>query len=197
MREDIGIYIHIPFCIKKCFYCDFVSYETKEDIVEKYIDAVIEEILQNSEILSQYNIKTIYFGGGTPSFIDSKYIVKIMNILKQFTINNSLEEVTIEINPNSASIDKLKDYYSCGINRLSIGLQSTHDKILNNIGRSHKFIDFKNTLENTNKIGFNNISVDLMYPLPGLNLNLFKDSLNTIVKLKNKFKIKHISVYNL
>lgn len=198
MRENIGIYIHIPFCNKKCFYCDFVSFDNKEEIIEDYIDALCLEILQNAEILSEYTISTIYFGGGTPSFIDSKYITKIMNTLKLFITNiNSLKEVTIEVNPNSASLEKLLDYYNSGINRLSIGLQSTHDKILRNIGRTHSFKDFKYTLENAKKAGFTNISVDLIYPLPGLNITSFKDSLNSIMKLKDEYNIRHISVYNL
>lgn len=197
MRENISIYIHIPFCKKKCFYCDFVSFDNKDELIQKYVDALCEEILKNAEILSEYNIKTIYFGGGTPSIIDSKYIVQIMNILKLFNINNNLEEVTIEVNPNSITPVKLQDYYNCGINRLSIGLQSTHDKILRNIGRSHTFKDFKDTLKNAKNAGFTNISVDLIYPLPGLNLTSFKDSLNSIMKLKDEFNIKHISVYNL
>jgi len=198
MREDIGIYIHIPFCMKKCFYCDFVSYANKEDIIEEYIDALCMEILQNAEILSEYNISTIYFGGGTPSYIDSKYIAKVMDTLKLFVTDASpLKEVTIEVNPNSTSLEKLTDYYNSGINRLSIGLQSTHDKILRNIGRTHSFKDFKSTLENAKKAGFTNISVDLMYPLPGLNITSFKDSLNSIMKLKDEYNIRHVSVYNL
>ena len=198
MREDIGIYIHIPFCKKKCFYCDFVSFENKEDIIDEYIDAISIEILKNAEILSEYNIKTIYFGGGTPSFIDSKYIVKIMNTLKLFIPDeNTLKEVTIEVNPNSVTLEKIYDYYNCGINRLSIGLQSTHDKVLRNIGRSHTFKEFKETLQNAKKAGFSNMSLDLMYPLPGLNITAFKDSLNSIINLKDEYNIKHISVYNL
>lgn len=198
MRENIGIYIHIPFCYKKCFYCDFVSYENKEDIIEEYIDALCMEILQNAEILSEYTISTIYFGGGTPSYIDSKYITKVMDTLKLFVTDaSSLKEVTIEVNPNSASLEKLTDYYNSGINRLSIGLQSTHDKILRNIGRTHSFKDFKSTLENAKNAGFTNVSVDLMYPLPGLNITSFKDSLNSIMKLKDEYNIRHVSVYNL
>ena len=198
MRENIGIYIHIPFCYKKCFYCDFVSYENKEDIIEEYIDALCMEIIQNAEILSEYTISTIYFGGGTPSYIDSKYITKVMDTLKLFVTDaSSLKEVTIEVNPNSASLEKLSDYYNSGINRLSIGLQSTHDKILRNIGRTHSFKDFKSTLENAKNAGFTNISVDLMYPLPGLNITSFKDSLSSIMKLKDEYNIRHVSVYNL
>ena len=198
MRENIGIYIHIPFCYKKCFYCDFVSYENKEDIIEEYIDALCMEILQNAEILSEYTISTIYFGGGTPSYIDSKYIAKVMDTLKLFVTDASpLKEVTIEVNPNSTSLEKLTDYYNSGINRLSIGLQSTHDKILRNIGRTHSFKDFKSTLENAKNAGFTNVSVDLMYPLPGLNITSFKDSLSSIMKLKDEYNIRHVSVYNL
>ncbi|MBQ9014200.1 MAG: radical SAM family heme chaperone HemW [Bacilli bacterium] len=198
MRENIGIYIHIPFCYKKCFYCDFVSYENKGDIIEEYIDALCMEILQSAEILSEYTISTIYFGGGTPSFIDSKYITKVMDTLKLFVTDaSSLKEVTIEVNPNSSPLEKLNDYYNSGINRLSIGLQSTHDKILRNIGRTHSFKDFKSTLENAKNAGFTNISVDLMYPLPGLNITSFKDSLNSIIKLKDEYNIRHVSVYNL
>lgn len=198
MRENIGIYIHIPFCKKKCFYCDFVSYENKENLIQEYIDAVCLEILQNAEILSEYNISTIYFGGGTPSLIKVEYIEKILNTLKLFvTDEKEIKEITIEINPNSASLDKLEKYYNLGINRLSIGLQSTHDKILRNIGRLHTFNDFKEVLKNANAVGFKNISVDLIYPLPGLNLSGFKETLNSMIKLKDEFNIKHISVYNL
>ena len=198
MRENIGIYIHIPFCKKKCFYCDFVSYENKENLIQEYIDAVCLEILQNAEILSEYNISTIYFGGGTPSLIKAEYIEKILKTLKLFvTDEKEIKEITIEINPNSASLDKLEKYYNLGINRLSIGLQSTHDKILRNIGRFHTFNDFKEALKNANAVGFKNISVDLIYPLPGLNLSGFKETLNSVIKLKDEFNIKHISVYNL
>lgn len=198
MRENIGIYIHIPFCKKKCFYCDFVSYENKENLIQEYIDTVCLEILQNAEILSEYNISTIYFGGGTPSLIKAEYIEKILKTLKLFvTDEKEIKEITIEINPNSASLDKLEKYYNLGINRLSIGLQSTHDKILRNIGRLHTFNDFKEALKNANAVGFKNISVDLIYPLPGLNLSGFKETLNSVIKLKDEFNIKHISVYNL
>ena len=198
MRENIGIYIHIPFCKKKCFYCDFVSYENKENLIQEYIDTVCLEILQDAEILSEYNISTIYFGGGTPSLIKAEYIEKILNTLKLFvTDEKEIKEITIEINPNSASLDKLEKYYNLGINRLSIGLQSTHDKILRNIGRLHTFNDFKEVLKNANAVGFKNISVDLIYPLPGLNLSGFKETLNSVIKLKDEFNIKHISVYNL
>lgn len=197
MKQEIGIYIHIPFCISKCYYCNFVSYANRDDMIEKYIDAVCLEILQNAEILSEYTISTIYFGGGTPSYIDSKYIKKIMDTLNLFKGENDFLEVTIEINPNSITLEKLITYKNSGINRISIGVQSTHDDILKSIGRKHSLIDVTNTLKYCKDAGFNNISLDLIYPLPNLTLEKFSDTLDYIINIKDEYNIKHISVYNL
>lgn len=197
MKQEIGIYIHIPFCISKCYYCNFVSYANRDDIIKNYIDAVCLEILQNAEILSEYTISTIYFGGGTPSYIDAKYIKKIMDTLNLFREKNDFLEVTIEVNPNSITLEKLIMYKSSGINRISIGVQSTHDDILKAIGRKHRLEDVKNTLENCKEAGFTNISLDLIYPLPNLTLEKFSDTIDYIISIKGKYNIKHISVYNL
>ncbi len=198
MNKDIGIYIHIPFCVSKCFYCDFTSYCNMDDKIEKYIDSVCTEILQNIEILSQYNITTVYFGGGTPSYIDSKYIVKIMQVLKLLKKDESeFKEVTIELNPNSIQKEKITDYINSGINRFSIGLQSTHDQILKSIGRKHTYNDFKNGLEILSECGAKNISLDIIYPLPNLTLEQFNDTLDKVISLKENYNIKHISIYNL
>lgn len=199
MIEDIGIYIHIPFCNRKCYYCNFTSFENKEDAIEKYIDALCVEILKNAEILSQYNIKTVYIGGGTPSYIDSLYIKKILDTIKLFSKQNDKEfiEVTIEVNPNSTTLEKLNMYKECGINRISVGVQSTHDNVLKNIGRMHNFSEVVTTLENINKMGIDNISIDVIYPLPGLSLNMFEETLDTIKLFKDKYNVKHVSIYNL
>lgn len=198
MNKDIGIYIHIPFCTSKCFYCDFTSYCNKEEQIEEYIDSVCNEILQNIEILSQYNITTVYFGGGTPSYIDSKYIVKIMQVLKLLQKNeDEFKEVTIELNPNSITKSKITDYINIGVNRFSIGLQSTHDEILKIIGRKHTYKQFEDSLKILNECGANNISLDIIYPLPNLNLELFNDTLDKVISLKDNYNIKHISIYNL
>jgi len=207
LNKNIGIYIHIPFCERKCHYCDFISFENKEeDCISKYIDAVCNEILQKADILSEYNINTIYFGGGTPSYIDSKYIEKILNVLKLFedTNNGNImfeenieKEITIEVNPGTVTQEKINCYKQNGINRISIGLQTTHDFLLKKIGRIHTFDDFKNTLIMCKKANIENISVDLMYPLPELTLDLFKKSVNEILLLKDEYNIKHISIYNL
>ena len=195
MKRDLGIYIHIPFCIKKCYYCDFNSFpKIKESIIENYINALCNEIIDSSEILSISNIKSIYFGGGTPSYIDSKYITQILNTLKMVTnIDNGIS-ITIEINPKTLTLKKATDYIKAGINRASIGLQSTYDTIIKQIGRAHTYQDFKDTLEMLKLVGITNISCDLMYPLPSLTVDMFKETLNTIV---NNEDIKHISIYNL
>lgn len=196
MNNDIGIYIHIPFCLQKCFYCDFNSYANKQELVEKYTFALCNEILKNAEILSQYKISTIYMGGGTPSYIDSKYIKQILDTLFLFVDKEYLKEVTIEVNPNSVTEEKLKVYKDSGVNRLSIGLQTNHNDILKKIGRAHKIEEFEKALDIANKVGFNNISADLIYPLPDLDLNRFNETLDYILNLKDK-NIKHISIYNL
>ena len=198
MKEKIGIYIHIPFCKSKCYYCDFVSYCNMDEFIDDYIQALCNEILQNSEILSSYQISTVYFGGGTPSYIPSKYITRIMDTLKLFVNDEYMfDEVTIEVNPNSVDYNKLKEYKKACINRISVGLQSTHDTVLKNIGRAHVFKDFLDTMDFIKKVGFNNVSVDLIYPLPGLNVKLLDDTLNKVIDMSDKYSIKHISIYNL
>ena len=132
MKKEIGVYIHIPFCKSKCYYCDFISFADKNDLIEEYIKAVIQEI-QNAN-LGKYSINTVYIGGGTPSVIDSKYIFKILEVLKSdITVD---AEITIEINPGTVSEEKLKDYINAGINRISIGLQSTKNELLKEIRKN-------------------------------------------------------------
>lgn len=198
MEKKIGIYIHIPFCSRKCFYCDFVSYSHKENLIESYIDAVCEEILQKAEILSEYQIRTIYFGGGTPSYINPHFIQKILHTLQLFhKSEDEFEEVTLEINPNSVTKENLYVYHACGINRLSIGLQSTLNPVLKAIGRTHTYEEFIQTLYHAKNVGFTNLSIDLMYPLPYLTVKNLKDSLEEIAVLMKTYPIKHVSVYNL
>ena len=198
MEKEIGIYIHIPFCESKCYYCNFSSFCNMDGYIEEYIDAVCKEIISQAEILSEYKIKTVYFGGGTPSYIDSKYIEKILSTLKLFKKSDEeFSEITIELNPNSTTIEKVLSYKNMGINRLSIGLQSTDNKVLKNIGRVHTYEDFLNVLNYAKEANITNLSVDLIYPLPGLNINGLNDELEKIISLKDKYNIKHISIYNL
>lgn len=131
MRK-IGVYIHIPFCVKKCIYCDFVSYAKKENQIKPYIEAVLKEIEHVN--FNNYIIDTIYIGGGTPSVIDANDIKKILDKLKKFTKKTA--EITIEINPGTITKEKLLTYKEAGINRISIGLQTTSDKLLKEIRKN-------------------------------------------------------------
>ena len=188
-KNEIGIYVHIPFCKKKCDYCDFISYCNKDNLIEKYVEAMKKEI-ESQNIKPE--ITTIYIGGGTPSYIDSKYIIQIINKIKEKNVSPNAE-TTIEVNPGTVTMEKLEDYRSCGINRISIGLQSTNDTLLKEIGRIHNFKQFLETYKMAKKVGFKNINVDLMLGLPNQRIKDLKESLEQILKLKPK----HISVYSL
>ena len=192
-KNEIGIYIHIPFCMKKCFYCDFVSYANKEDMIEKYIKALEKEIKIKAEENKLLKINTIYIGGGTPSFIDSKHIVYIINAIKESFNVKENAEITIEVNPRTVTKNKLEDYIKCGINRISIGLQTTNNELLKQIGRIHTYEQFLETYNLIRMVGFNNINVDLMLALPNQTIKDLEDSLNKVIMLKPE----HISVYSL
>ena len=194
-KKELGIYIHIPFCKSKCDYCDFISYPNKTDKVEAYFEAVKKEIQRYN--LEKYNVTTIYIGGGTPSYVDSKYICDILKELKIKLRNNQTElkdmEITIEVNPGTVVEEKLRMYKNIGINRISIGLQSTNDNLLKQIGRIHNYKEFINTYELAKKVGFQNINVDLMIGLPNQTIQELKKSLEDI-KILNP---NHVSIYSL
>ena len=190
--KKIGVYIHIPFCKQKCYYCDFISYANKEQYFDKYVQALIAEMssfLDNNDV----EIETIYIGGGTPSIIDAKYIEKVMAKLQEKNALITAKEITIEVNPGTVTEEKLKTYKKIGINRLSIGLQSTDNNILKTIGRIHSYEDFLNTYKLARNQGFDNINVDLMIGLPNQKISDIKSSLEEITELKPE----HISVYSL
>lgn len=193
MRE-VGLYIHIPFCKRKCFYCDFCSLECDKSIHKDYVKALMEEIRAFTlDVDEDIVVKTLYFGGGTPSYIDVGYIENIVNCLKEkFTFDSNLE-ATIEVNPGTTCFENLKRYKEIGFNRASIGLQSANDKLLKIIGRIHNYSEFEGTYENTRKAGFKNINVDLMIGLPNQSIEDVRDSLEKVIK-KNP---EHISVYSL
>ena len=199
--KELGIYIHIPFCKKKCDYCDFVSYSDKEDCIEQYIGVLKKEIkCEFKKILKsniEYKVTTIYIGGGTPSYIDSKYIIEILNEIKNnsegvISLSDSIE-TTIEVNPGTVSREKLEDYKKAGINRISIGLQETNNELLKSIGRIHTYEEFLNTYKLAREVGFKNINIDLMIGLPKQSIQNIKESLEKIIKLNPE----HISVYSL
>jgi len=188
-NKELGIYIHIPFCQRKCYYCDFISYCQKDNKIEEYIKSVKKEI-ESKEINSE--ITTIYIGGGTPSYIDSNYIVELIEQLKNKKISKEAE-ITIEVNPGTVNKQKLEDYKKCGINRISIGLQTTKNELLEKIGRIHNYEQFLETYKIAREVGFNNINVDLMIGLPTQEILDLKQSLGQVMKLEPE----HISVYSL
>lgn len=195
MLNELGIYIHIPFCKQKCYYCDFVSYSNKCSEVKEYIESLKNEIEEFD--FSNYKVTSIYIGGGTPSYIDSIYIVEILSELKEKLKCNLIEfkdiEITIEVNPGTVDTKKLNDYKKLGINRLSIGLQSTKNDILKKIGRIHTYQEFLEIYKLAREIGFKNINIDLMIGIPGQKIEDLKNTLQDIIKLEPE----HISVYSL
>ena len=232
---ELGIYVHIPFCAKKCYYCDFISFPNREERINDYIEALKKEIecvgegpvpakknsnksnanvegvglvppQENSNKLNanvvgadalepaQYpEVTTIYIGGGTPSFIDAKYIVDIIKTIKENFVVSKEAEITLEVNPGTVTKEKLEKYKKNGVNRLSIGLQSTDNSLLKQIGRIHTYEQFLDTYNLARKVGFKNINVDLMLALPNQTINLLEDSVEKVIHLNPE----HISVYSL
>lgn len=200
--KEVGIYVHIPFCKHKCYYCDFISFADKNSLIEEYIKWLkyeIKEVGQGNRLDYENKlddlvlVKTIYIGGGTPSFIESKYITEILKTIKENFVVDEDAEITMEMNPGTVDENKLKDYYNCGINRLSIGLQETNNALLKEIGRIHTYEDFENTYSLARNVGFKNINVDLMLGLPNQNILDLENSINKILDLDPE----HISVYSL
>ena len=194
---EIGVYVHIPFCVRKCYYCDFISYSNKFEMQEEYIKKLIKEIEDNKDLLKNNEITTIYIGGGTPSSLKPELIKNVLDkICEVANIKNKEKvEITIEVNPGTVTKNNLQLYKNCGINRLSIGLQSTNDKLLKEIGRIHNYEQFLNTYNWAVEAGFSNINVDLMLGLPTQTISDLKESLEKIVNLKPA--PKHVSVYSL
>lgn len=179
------VYIHIPFCEKKCKYCSFCSFSALK-AKDEYINALTKEI---KFFYKNEKLKTIYLGGGTPSLLDTK---DIENILKNFNYSPETE-ITIEINPHNITKEKLKNYRSLGINRISVGIQSFDDEILKIIGRNHTTKEALEVIENIKKTDFNNFSIDLIYGLPNQDMSNWINTLNMAVKLNPD----HISLYGL
>ncbi|WP_244272705.1 radical SAM family heme chaperone HemW [Natronincola peptidivorans] len=189
----MSIYIHIPFCKKKCYYCDFISYSNKEDKIQEYIDALKKEMLLYKEELSSCEIKSIFIGGGTPSILSEEQVASMMNSLYENYRIAKDAEISMESNPGLLNHDKLKAYFNSGINRLSIGLQASQDHLLNCIGRIHRYDDFLKNLQEARAVGFTNINVDLMFGLPGQTLKDWQDTIEKIVDLE----VPHIAAYSL
>ena len=195
--KRLGIYIHIPFCAKKCNYCDFYSLASGEDEKKNYIEALKREIKEVAKKVStDYEVYTIYFGGGTPSIIKADYIREILDVIRShFKLykDDFYPEITIECNPKTVDTEKLKVYKDAGINRISLGLQSTDNDELKLLGRIHTYEDFLESYELVRKSGFKNVNIDLMSAIPNQKIKTYEKSLNEIIRLNPE----HISSYSL
>lgn len=195
--KTAGLYIHFPFCVKKCNYCDFLSFPTNSFDCEKtfssYIGCVKNEITYRKVLLNDTVITSIFFGGGTPSLMLPEMITDLMDFIHQKFILADDVEITMECNPGTLTASKLQALYSSGINRLSLGLQSTNSNELSMLGRIHTYEQFFENYKMARQIGFNNINIDLMSALPGQTIATYKETLQQVLELKPE----HISAYSL
>lgn len=191
--KNLELYVHIPFCFKKCTYCDFLSFSCDEKTQLAYADALIREIEVYGPQMQDYFVSTIFVGGGTPTWLDEDKMVEILDAIYTYFNVSSDAEITMECNPGTVTMTKLEKYRKAGVNRLSIGLQSADDEELQILGRIHTFEKFVKTYEMARNAGFANINVDLMSGIPYQNAEKFLHTLQKVVRLKPN----HISAYSL
>lgn len=191
--RSMGVYIHIPFCIQKCVYCDFLSGPATRQRQQEYVDALLREIVWESKHYAVYTVKTIFFGGGTPSVLEAGDIARILDCLREHYRIDADAEITLEMNPGTAAWDKLVNFKQAGINRFSIGLQSADNTELKMLGRIHTYEAFLQTYHQAREAGFANINIDLMSALPGQHIENWVRTLEKVVALQPE----HISAYSL
>lgn len=195
-KEDLScleLYIHIPFCVRKCAYCDFLSFPSGEEERERYVERLTEEIEEAGAVSEGYVATAIFFGGGTPSVLTPKQTERILNAVKKSFYVAEDAEITTEVNPGTADREKLEAWRQAGINRLSFGLQSTENRELQYLGRIHTMEDFLESYRAAREAGFENINIDLMSALPGQTVSSWEKTLRTVVSLQPE----HISAYSL
>ena len=193
-KTPLGIYIHIPFCKSKCEYCDFYSIPGKhEELYAAYTDAVCRHIKETGPLAPKHRVDTIYFGGGTPSYFGAEGLATILTAIRKNFDVASDAEITFEANPDSVTDQLLRRLKAEGFNRASLGVQCDDDKILSALGRPHNYEQAVNAYHRIRKAGFRNVSVDLIYGLPGQSLQAWQDTLENVLKLNPE----HISCYGL
>lgn len=192
-KKNLELYIHIPFCIRKCAYCDFLSFAAPERAYREYVDKLIEEIHGQSGNFAGYCVTTVFVGGGTPSVLPAFLIEELFAALYQCFDIAEDAEITLEANPGTLTMEKLEVYLQSGINRLSLGLQSADDQELRYLGRIHSYDDFLKSYQRARQAGFDNINVDLMSALPGQTVHSWKTTLRKVMMLRPE----HISAYSL
>ncbi len=196
-KHDMGIYIHIPFCVRKCVYCDFLSAPADDETKKAYMEALIREIeyfaRENFSKISSRKVQTIFIGGGTPTVVDAEYVVMVLDTIRKNFPVDADAEVTIECNPGTLDKNKAEQYVKAGINRISFGLQSADDSVLAMLGRIHTFAQFKESVNIAKSVGVSNFNVDIMSALPGQSLESYVNGLNKVLA----FEPSHISAYSL
>jgi oxygen-independent coproporphyrinogen-3 oxidase len=195
MKNDkkAEIYIHVPFCARKCAYCDFVSFVTDDATKKAYFDALKKEITGTAESIGKIPVDSCFFGGGTPSLVDESFIVSTLDTIRDCFQLDKDAEITMEMNPDSVNDNKLRTYFDAGINRVSLGLQSTEDDELKLLSRIHDYDTFLRAYDRVRTTGFKNVNIDLMSGLPGQDKDKFLKTLKRVIDLKPQ----HISAYSL
>lgn len=189
----VGLYIHIPFCESKCIYCDFYSMANNNHLIDKYINALLVEAVLRKNELNSETLTTVYLGGGTPSLLSITQLSKIVNGLKKVFDFSEVEEFTIEVNPDDVTAYYIQQAKSLGINRVSMGVQSFNDVDLRFINRRHTAKQATDAIHIIKKAGIDNISIDLIYGIPGQNIEIWKNNVDTAISLS----VQHISAYTL
>lgn len=192
-KRNLELYLHIPFCVRKCNYCDFFSASGTPKEQVDYVSAMIQEIQSYQELSGEYEVQTIFLGGGTPSLLTPEQIEKIFTTIYHIFSVNENAEITMEMNPGTVAIEKLRAMKAAGVNRLSIGLQSAQNEELKMLGRIHTYEEFLETWRLTEQAGFKNRNIDLMSALPGQTMESYEDTLSKVLALEPE----HISAYSL
>lgn len=194
-QKELELYIHIPFCVKKCSYCDFLSAPATEQTMETYMAALFAEIRGRAEDCTDRMVTSVFIGGGTPSLLSGESIRQLMECIRESYTLAEDAEITMEVNPGTATAEKLREFYVAGINRLSIGMQSAQEQELKMLGRIHDFEGFCQVYREAVEAGFTNINVDVMSGLPGQTLESYRDTLEKVLRLDPM--PQHISAYSL
>lgn len=193
-KKNLSLYIHIPFCVQKCKYCDFLSFSKSEEDRNSYIQELKKELIWKHEWLKEeYRVISVFFGGGTPSLLTGSQMEELLSVIYQYYDVAKDAEITTEANPGTLTKDKLFKYFKAGIHRLSIGLQSADNQELAMLGRIHTYEDFIKNYDLAREVGFDNINIDLMAALPGQTLASYQKTLQKVVALEPE----HISAYSL
>ena len=192
MNPDIGLYVHIPFCLRKCRYCDFATYPLRSDLMEPFLSA-LETEAESVGAEVQGAVKTLFFGGGTPSLLDGPQMDRLMDALRRSFNIQPQAEITLEANPETADEPRLRAYRNAGVNRLSIGAQTFDDAALKQLDRTHSSEQISRAYQNARNAGFENINLDMMFALPGQTMRKWQEDARRALSLDPE----HLSVYNL